>query len=129
MAAREALPPVRGRPGTTAHRDRATDLRENQRKHAHRVQTAMAQFREYEDRADRAYKRIAFRYQLAGLGRRLVDSAVIEGIVDQRNDRWRRELAAGIDPYEIAVPIAVRTPLPPEKERPRRKYGPVFFWG
>jgi hypothetical protein len=93
------------------------------------VQTTLLKFRESENRADQAYKRIAIPHKLPGLGRRMMDGSVIETISDQKSDRWKRELAAGIDPYEIAVPVGLRIPLPPEKERPKRKYPPVFFWG
>jgi hypothetical protein len=114
----------------TTSRRRALDVGHEQESHVRHIQTALAAFTRLENKHERAYRRlVCARKPLAKVGRHLVDACVIESIVDERNGRWRAELARGTDPYEISAPIDIRRPLPAEKERMQRKCPRVFYWG
>jgi hypothetical protein len=114
----------------SARKGRRFDIREEQQKHSRFVESALGQFRRYENKHERAYARIARARKLpTPVPRRVFDGYCLESIVVVKNGRWRDELARGTDPYEIVAPVSIRLALPLEKNRARRTRTPVFFWG
>jgi hypothetical protein len=117
-------------PHFIAHRRILYDPVKIEMKHHRQILSVMESFATFETKNEEAYRRLAIHPRLIpGLGMKLVDEAILESIVEDRNAMWQDEFVKGVDQFEIRVPVVTRPPLPPEKGRMKRQSQPVFYWG